>query len=614
MGNQPSRSATLPPPAMSHAGGALRAPRESTSSKVRGALGVDEFLLLHHATQQHLLAPELVWRRLQSHTPISKSAFLRFFGLSYDAAFAEDFYHYACTFSTVPDVVAASAAASTSSATKTLISAGSSRDVRSPSSSHGGGGGGGGDGPASPTATTIITSSTYVRLVTFKALTDAVAQLCTGRSADRIAAMFHLFSRGADSVDRAGLERITSTLFTMYSLLGIGAGRLDADAADSAAVAAASADDVTPADDEDDAADASSGGVGGGGGDGGDDGDAQRKDWGEAVRSATTPSMLQHVVASALEHAASFDVSLLAFQKWLENDLRCAADLLATHFHQLFLETPEAEADVPRDLLRRPTLSAPTRLLLPADVLALSLVSHRMQRHEWDLLYSSDADGLSFNRMTYGIGGYDGPLLFVLQNDAGQVFGAFAGERLKESPEFQGNALSFLFSLRPTLGVFRPTAHTNGHFVYFNTRGSDGPHGLGFGGDRAAPPTHTGRSSHGGGGGDDSVGHRLWLNTDLDDCRVREGGSGCYVRGRLAEPLADTETSFNVAAIEVWGLGGEVGMVGRDRFRRDNAKMFDDIKTIKPSTKLALAGDMFNQQMFLSRTYQRNAAASGGSL
>ncbi len=86
---------------------------------------------------------------------------------------------------------------------------------------------------------------------------------------------------------------------------------------------------------------------------------------------------------------------------------------------------------------------------------------------------------------------------------------------------------------------------------YFNTRSSDGPHGLGFGGDRAAPPTHTGRSSHGGGGSDDSVGHRLWLNTDLDDCRVREGGSGCYVRGRLAEPLADTETAFNVAAIEV---------------------------------------------------------------
>ncbi len=55
--------------------------------------------------------------------------------------------------------------------------------------------------------------------------------------------------------------------------------------------------------------------------------------------------------------------------------------------------------------------------------------------------YSSDADGLSFNRMTYGIGGYDGPLLFVLQNDAGQVFGAFAGERLKESPEFQASDL-----------------------------------------------------------------------------------------------------------------------------------------------------------------------------
>ena len=275
---------------------------ENAPRDMRGAMGVDEFLLLHHAVQYHLLSPGQIGEKIKPSTTITHEAFTKFFGLRYDGAFAEDFYKF------------------------TAAAAG---------------------GPGGTT-------------VTFKALTTAIGSLCTGSVADRAARAFRMFSRGEDTIDYAGAERILSTLLTMYSLLGCGndepaAAAVDAEAGEGGGATAAAA--------RPDPAAASAGG------------------------------MIQHFLATLLGVAGEGEgeadptsVSVVAFQAFVLNNCVCASDILATHFHCMFLETPEAEDEQPRDLLRRPRLSAPTLLLPPADVLALSLVSHRMQR-DWDQLY-----------------------------------------------------------------------------------------------------------------------------------------------------------------------------------------------------------------------------------
>jgi len=48
-------------------------------------------------------------------------------------------------------------------------------------------------------------------------------------------------------------------------------------------------------------------------------------------------------------------------------------------------------------------------------------------QRDWELVYSSPRDGLSFNRLIHGIMGYAGPTLFILRNEQGELFGAYAG-------------------------------------------------------------------------------------------------------------------------------------------------------------------------------------------
>jgi len=42
--------------------------------------------------------------------------------------------------------------------------------------------------------------------------------------------------------------------------------------------------------------------------------------------------------------------------------------------------------------------------------------------------------------------------------------------------------------------------------------------------------------------------------------------------------------------------------------------MFDDMKSLKESTKRALVEDAFNQEMFLSKNFQHRQSAEGGSI
>ena len=75
------------------------------------------------------------------------------------------------------------------------------------------------------------------------------------------------------------------------------------------------------------------------------------------------------------------------------------------------------------------------------DVLPLAFENSLLQG-EWKRLYTTQKDGLSFNRIMAHITGYDGPTCIFVScksDDQEAVFGAFAGSAFRESNRFHGD-------------------------------------------------------------------------------------------------------------------------------------------------------------------------------
>lgn len=70
-----------------------------------------------------------------------------------------------------------------------------------------------------------------------------------------------------------------------------------------------------------------------------------------------------------------------------------------------------------------------------------------------------------------------GSILLVIRDKKGHIFGSFVYDELDIKPSYQGSNQSFLFSLHPQIGIFKPT-NINAHFVYFNQNMSTLPNGL----------------------------------------------------------------------------------------------------------------------------------------
>ncbi|GKY94404.1 hypothetical protein MPSEU_000406400 [Mayamaea pseudoterrestris] len=165
-------------------------------------------------------------------------------------------------------------------------------------------------------------------------------------------------------------------------------------------------------------------------------------------------------------------------------------------------------------------------------------------------LYSSDHDGLSFNRLQNALVGYSGPTLIVIRSIASSksssnsVFGAFTASQWKESKDFYGLADCFLYQLSPRTCVYRPTG-SNQRFMYLNpnsrSKGYDQQaHGLGFGGTVDQP--------------------RLFLAENFDD-NVAASVDLTFDNGLLLAPGEDgvgsQRTQFAIDCLEVWGVGGD---------------------------------------------------------
>jgi hypothetical protein len=207
-------------------------------------------------------------------------------------------------------------------------------------------------------------------------------------------------------------------------------------------------------------------------------------------------------------------------------------------------------------------------------------------------LYTSDSDGLSFNRLQNALLGYSGPSLLLIRavtsaNEPISIFGAFTASPWKEAKDFYGNTDCFLFSMSPVTAVYRPTGSER-NFMYCNSaarsKGYDQQaHGIGFGGSVDQP--------------------RLFLSESLDDCVAAPNQDLTFEHGSLL-PLHESgavRKHFDVDSIEVWGVGGDAvvasALEGRSKSRQvraegiqkarkvDKAQFLDDFQSGLVSSK-----------------------------
>ena len=173
----------------------------------------------------------------------------------------------------------------------------------------------------------------------------------------------------------------------------------------------------------------------------------------------------------------------------------------------------------------------------------------------WHRLYSTEADGRSFNRMEWSVLGYEGPTTLLIKTEDGATFGAFASAPFKEAPHFFGDGETFLFSLDPVADVFHSIGDQS-NFMYCNAswaKGHDGlPHGLGFGGTLNQP--------------------RLFVSENFNTCHA---GSldNTFQKGNLIPE--DSLEQFNIKAIEIWGVGGE-SIIAHALEKRDEHRQTTD--------------------------------------
>ncbi|XP_010212486.1 PREDICTED: LOW QUALITY PROTEIN: oxidation resistance protein 1-like, partial [Tinamus guttatus] len=106
----------------------------------------------------------------------------------------------------------------------------------------------------------------------------------------------------------------------------------------------------------------------------------------------------------------------------------------------------------------RPNLSDPSELLQPEQIEKLTKsLPPRTIGYPWTLAYSTAKHGMSLKTLYRTMLGLDTPVLLVIKDSDGQVFGALASEPFKVSDGFYGTGETFLFTFSPDFEVFKWT-------------------------------------------------------------------------------------------------------------------------------------------------------------
>jgi Oxidation resistance protein len=238
------------------------------------------------------------------------------------------------------------------------------------------------------------------------------------------------------------------------------------------------------------------------------------------------------------------NVSLGAFLEWAEASAPCLSSCLETFMHQVLF--PDKAYPPSRSEFIFPNLRGQHSAFFGQEASPLLFSFAAMSPSlggSWHRLYTSDSDGLSFNRLQNALLGYSGPTLLIIKEaEHGGIFGAKTSTAWKESKDFYGNSDCFLFTIKPKMLVMRPRG-TGTNYMYCNSmsrsRGYDGlAHGIGFGGNSEKP--------------------RLFISETFDGCMA--GSSDLtYEAGQMLPSRDDGNPSkfFELEALEVWGVGGD---------------------------------------------------------
>lgn len=103
------------------------------------------------------------------------------------------------------------------------------------------------------------------------------------------------------------------------------------------------------------------------------------------------------------------------------------------------------------------------------------------QAEQWELLYHSSVNGLSFNTFLGCVG--QTPTVLLIKDRQGWVYGGYASQPWEKHGDFYGDVKSFLFQLHPRASLYRATG-LNGNYQWCaaNFSSESIPNGIGFGG------------------------------------------------------------------------------------------------------------------------------------
>ena len=317
-------------------------------------------------------------------------------------------------------------------------------------------------------------------------------------------------------------------------------------------------------------------------------------------KAVTTTQQFSERLSSTNGHDDE-EVTLTQFLEWTEQTAPCLAACLSTFLHRVcFPSTPYPPSRTP---FLYPHLAGQPSAFFDRStspiLFSLACMSPALGG-SWHRLYTSDSNGLSFNRLFSCLLGYGGPtLLIVREAEGGGIFGAFTSTAWKESKDFYGNSDCFLFQVSPSVGVYRPRGRGS-NFMYCNSvsrsRGYDGlAHGIGFGGTDELP--------------------RLFIAETFDGC-VASSADLTFEPGPLLPPAREGEGSgarkyFSICDLEVWGVGGDEAVAsGLDARKAQRAILDANIQKARKVDKAQFLDD-FKSGLIESKAFKHRTEARG---
>ncbi|XP_045067602.1 oxidation resistance protein 1-like [Coregonus clupeaformis] len=118
---------------------------------------------------------------------------------------------------------------------------------------------------------------------------------------------------------------------------------------------------------------------------------------------------------------------------------------------------PTIRTDLGPETLR-PNLSEPSDILQMDQIekLAKNLPPRTIGYH-WSLAFSTNKYSMSIKILYRAMQGLDTPVLMVIKDSDGHMFGALASEPFKVSNSFYGTGETFLFTFCPDFELYRFT-------------------------------------------------------------------------------------------------------------------------------------------------------------